>query len=55
MKHHTKGILLDRAEDPDDKHIVLKLNSGYNVGIDVGDALQNLFKNVIFLNWNIIL
>ncbi len=30
-----QGILLDRAEDPDDKHIVLKLESGYNVGIDV--------------------
>ncbi len=37
-----KGILLDRAEDPDDKHIVLKLNSGYNIGIDVGGALAEL-------------
>ncbi len=39
-----KGILLDRAEDPDDKHIVLKLNSGYNVGIDVGDACAELVQ-----------
>ena len=37
-----QGILLDRAEDPDDKHIVLKLDSGYNIGIDVGGALAEL-------------
>jgi glutamyl-tRNA(Gln) amidotransferase subunit D len=39
-----QGILLDRAEDPDDKHIVLKLNSGYNIGVDVGDAFAELIK-----------
>jgi glutamyl-tRNA(Gln) amidotransferase subunit D len=39
-----QGILLDRAEDPDDKHIVLKLNSGYNVGIDVRDAVAKLVQ-----------
>ena len=39
-----QGILLDRAEDPDDKHIVLKLNSGYNVGIDVMDAVAELVQ-----------
>ncbi len=39
-----QGILLDRAEDPDDKHIVLKLDSGYNIGIDVGGALAELVK-----------
>jgi len=33
-----QGILLDRAEDPDDKHLVIKLESGYNVGVDVVDA-----------------
>ncbi|MBZ2165231.1 Glu-tRNA(Gln) amidotransferase subunit GatD [Methanobacterium spitsbergense] len=37
-----QGILLDRAEDPDDKHIVLKLDSGYNIGIDVVGALAEL-------------
>jgi glutamyl-tRNA(Gln) amidotransferase subunit D len=37
-----QGILLDRAEDPDDKHIVLKLDSGYNIGIDVGGAFAEL-------------
>ena len=37
-----QGILLDRAEDPDDKHLVLKLDSGYNIGIDVGGALAEL-------------
>ena len=39
-----KGILLDRAEDPDDKHIVIKLESGYNVGVDVNDSVAELVK-----------
>ena len=39
-----QGILLDRAEDPDDKHIVLKLESGYNIGVDVENALAELVK-----------
>jgi len=38
------GILLDRAEDPDEKHIVIKLNSGYNVGIDVNGAKAELVE-----------
>jgi glutamyl-tRNA(Gln) amidotransferase subunit D len=39
------GILLDRAEDPDEKHIVIKLNSGYNVGIDVNTAKAELVES----------
>ncbi len=39
-----QGILLDRAEDPDDKHLVIKLDSGYNVGVDVVDAEAELIK-----------
>jgi glutamyl-tRNA(Gln) amidotransferase subunit D len=39
-----QGILLDRAEDPDDKHIVLKLDSGYNIGVDVEGSLAELVK-----------
>jgi glutamyl-tRNA(Gln) amidotransferase subunit D len=39
-----QGILLDRAEDPDDKHLVLKLDSGYNVGIDIENAVGELIK-----------
>ena len=31
------GILMPRYESGDDKHLVIKLGSGYNVGIDVGD------------------
>jgi len=38
------GILLDRPEDPDEKHIVLKLDSGYNVGIDVNNAVAELVE-----------
>ncbi len=30
-----KGIILPRAENDDDQHIVLKLITGYNVGIDI--------------------
>jgi glutamyl-tRNA(Gln) amidotransferase subunit D len=37
-----QGILLDRADDPDDKHIVIKLESGYNIGVDVNEALAEL-------------
>ncbi|ADZ10661.1 Glutamyl-tRNA(Gln) amidotransferase subunit D [Methanobacterium lacus] len=39
------GILLDRAEDPDEKHIVIKLNSGYNIGIDVNNATAELVES----------
>jgi glutamyl-tRNA(Gln) amidotransferase subunit D len=39
------GILLDRAEDPDEKHIVIKLNSGYNVGIDVTGVKAELVES----------
>ncbi len=38
------GILLDRAEDPDEKHIVIKLDSGYNVGIDVNGSVAELVE-----------
>jgi len=30
-----KGIVLPRSENDDDRHIVLKLATGYNIGIDV--------------------
>ena len=35
------GILMPRYESGDDKHLVLKLGSGYNVGINV-DEIQNI-------------
>jgi glutamyl-tRNA(Gln) amidotransferase subunit D len=31
----AQGILLPRYEDADEKHIVLKLKSGYNIGVDI--------------------
>ncbi len=43
-KTSYQGILLDRSEDPDDKHLVLKLDSGYNVGIDIENAEAELIK-----------
>ncbi|HHS13243.1 MAG TPA: Glu-tRNA(Gln) amidotransferase subunit GatD [bacterium] len=30
-----KGIILPRSENDDDQHLVLKLNTGYNIGIDI--------------------
>lgn len=37
---HFKGILLPRSENDDDRHVVLKIASGYNVGIDVSSILE---------------
>ncbi|MFW5707061.1 MAG: Glu-tRNA(Gln) amidotransferase subunit GatD [Bacteroidota bacterium] len=34
------GTVLPRAENDDDKHIVLKIDTGYNVGIDVGTIVN---------------
>ena len=38
------GILLDRSEDADDGFIVLKLDSGYNLGIDIANAKIKLVE-----------
>ncbi len=35
-----QGIILPRSENDDDSHIVLKLITGYNVGIDVNNILS---------------
>ena len=37
------GIVMPRYEHSDDKHIVLKLNSGYNVGLEV-DKIESIEK-----------
>jgi hypothetical protein len=31
-----RGIVLPRAENTDDYHIVIKVDTGYNIGIDIG-------------------
>ncbi len=38
------GMLLDRAEDADDKHLVIKLDSGYNIGVDISEAKIELLE-----------
>lgn len=38
------GIIMPRYEHCDDKHIVLKLNSGYNVGIEI-ERIERIEKN----------
>ncbi|MDP2173931.1 MAG: Glu-tRNA(Gln) amidotransferase subunit GatD [Candidatus Cloacimonadaceae bacterium] len=35
-----QGIILPRSENDDDQHIVIKLSTGYNVGIDVKTILD---------------
>jgi glutamyl-tRNA(Gln) amidotransferase subunit D len=35
-----QGIILPRSENDDDRHIVIKLITGYNVGIDVDTILE---------------
>jgi glutamyl-tRNA(Gln) amidotransferase subunit D len=42
-----EGIILPRSENDDDKHIVIKLITGYNIGIDtdtITDMKENSFK-----------
>jgi glutamyl-tRNA(Gln) amidotransferase subunit D len=38
------GIVMPRYEHSDDKHIVLKLNSGYNVGLEI-EKIEKIEKN----------
>ena len=40
-KGEFKGVILPRSETEDDRHVVLKLHSGYNVGIRV-DTIQSI-------------
>jgi len=35
-----RGILLPRSETADDRHLVLKLETGYNIGVAAGDVLE---------------
>lgn len=39
-----EGMILDRSEESDDKHIVLKLDNGYNIGLEIHDAKLELIK-----------
>ncbi len=39
-----EGMLLDRAEDADERHLVLKLKNGYNIGVDIKDATIELIE-----------
>jgi len=39
-----EGMILDRAEDADDKHVVLKLDNGYNIGLEIYDAEIEFLK-----------
>ena len=38
------GILLDRPEDADDGYLVIKLSSGYNIGVAIEDAAAELIE-----------
>ena len=38
-----EGKILPRSENDDDKHIVVKIPTGYNIGVDV-DTIQDIFE-----------
>jgi len=38
------GMLLDRAEDADDEHLVIKLDNGYNIGVNINETKIELLK-----------
>ena len=40
------GIVMPRYEHSDDKHIVLKLKSGYNIGLEI-NKIKKIVKNPI--------
>ena len=40
------GIIMPRYEHSDDKHIVLKLTSGYNIGLEI-EKIEKVEKNKI--------
>lgn len=39
-----EGILLDRPEDSEDGYLVLKLDSGYNIGVSIADSNAELIE-----------
>ncbi|WJI09354.1 Glu-tRNA(Gln) amidotransferase subunit GatD [Methanobacterium sp. CWC-01] len=39
-----RGMLLNRAEDADDQHVVLKLDNGYNIGVKITKAQIELVE-----------
>jgi len=41
-----RGIILPRSETADDRHLVLKLNNGYNIGISV-DTIESIAESGI--------
>ena len=38
------GILLDRPEDADDRYLVIKLSSGYNIGVAIDNTTAELIE-----------
>ena len=46
-----EGTILPRAENTDDKHLVMKFFTGYNIGIDVGtitDIVELGYKKAVY-------
>jgi glutamyl-tRNA(Gln) amidotransferase subunit D len=39
-----QGMLLERSEDADEEHLVLKMGSGYNIGLNITDAKAELIE-----------
>lgn len=39
-----QGMVLDRSADADDQHIVLKMDSGYNIGVNISNSNLKLLE-----------
>lgn len=39
-----EGMVLERAEEADDEHVVLKMASGYNMGVNITDSRIELLE-----------
>ncbi|NHJ87298.1 MAG: Glu-tRNA(Gln) amidotransferase subunit GatD [Asgard group archaeon] len=48
-----KGVLIPRGEQGDDRHIVLKLTSGYNIGIDLDNIIEIKASGKIDIDYKI--
>ena len=42
------GTILPRSENDDDQHIVMKIVTGYNIGIDIQSSTSNVSVSYLF-------
>lgn len=52
-KGNFKGVLVPRGEQGDDEHIVIKLSSGYNIGLHINNILEIKASSQIKVDYKI--